>query len=275
MVDLNLKSLFLRAILGDDTAKALAKAIVRCPELEGVVIPRAALSWVSLASSGYSGVIPGVEGTGLVLIKGENGLSGKISSNGHDFTFKDESVYFVAAATVCALGLDTKAELPTSSKISDLGKSLDLMIKARVAVDNLKKMDKPGGVQAPKAPTPPVAPTAIQPLAGKPKKMGAGPKIGQGAPKTMVPNKTASTPGLNTTQPKLKKSGIKILRRHLDTICGVCDSRQFTGEKFTSCVCFPDLEKSTKVIKSGNGYEIQFGAGWDIDLLRAFLSGLE
>lgn len=273
---MDLKALFLQAVLGKDTAAALAKAIVRCPELEGVVLPRAALSWVRLASSGYTGPIPGVDGTELVLSKSDKGLSGKICANGQVFSFEDQSAYFVTAATVCVLGLDRQSALPQSSKFSDLGKALDTMVKAQVAV-SLNKVEKPGGQQAPTPPTPPVAPTGAQAPAPNPAKVGVGPSIGQAAPKSMVPKKTAKKPGINATQPSLqKKKGIKILRRHLDTICGVCSAHQFSGEKFVGCVCFgEELSKSVKVIKSGNGYELQFGAGWDFDSLKALVEGLE
>jgi hypothetical protein len=271
---MDLKSLFLKAILGDDTAEALAKAIVRYPELEAVVLPRAALSWVRLASSGYNGVIPGVEGTELALSKSEKGVSGKICAHNQTFSFENQSIYYVTAATVCALGLDKHVEVPTSARISDLGKSLDLMVRARVAAE-LSKVEKPGGAQAPTAPTPPQPPTAVQAPAPKPTKIGAGPDIGDAAPKTMVPKKTTKKPGLNAMLPAPKKKGIRILRRHLDTVCGTCGTRQFSGEKFVGCTCFGELAKSVRVIKVADKYELQFGAGWDFDSLKLLVKGFE
>lgn len=277
MIMLDPKSLFLIATLGEEGAFALEKALTRYPVLEDVLLPRTVLSWVELASkASYVGGIPGISGTSIELTKSESGISGKISFNDQKYEFINETPYHVTAATICVLGLDKPINPISHNKIADLGKSLDLMVKAKVAINTLEKVggagggakgaEKPGPAAVPLAPKAPEPPVATAPTAPKPKKMGVGPQMGQAAPTGMKPIKTANKPGMGL--PKVNKPGIMIKKSHLGTVCAACDQKQFKGAKFVGCVCFADLAKSVAVTPIGEDYKLTFGEGWSIEDLR-------
>jgi hypothetical protein len=68
---------FLKAVLGEDGAKALAKAAERAPELGNALLPRTIMAWLGVASrDDFEGTIPGVENTYLQFTKAEAKYSG-------------------------------------------------------------------------------------------------------------------------------------------------------------------------------------------------------
>ncbi len=133
---------FLQATLGVDGAKALEKAL-KSESFAAAIVPRTILSWVNLAARfDYEGPVPGVENTYFTFKKSENGgFNGGITIGKEMFKYQDASIYHVAGTVAVALGLPT-ARIPTETgtkTLQRLGKSIDTLVKARVAVQALNK----------------------------------------------------------------------------------------------------------------------------------------
>lgn len=145
------KDHFLTAVLGEDGWKALKKACVRNPELEAAILPRALWGWLaSGVRSSYDGPIPGVENTYISFRKSESDLySGTVKFGEAPHTFRNESLVYVGACMAVVLGADGErvSKRLTDSKAEKLAKSIDLLVKARVAVAELRK--KSAGAEAP------------------------------------------------------------------------------------------------------------------------------
>lgn len=137
---MSIKASFLRAVLGEEGASALQKASRRSQELEAAIAPRALLSWLTFAADNeYEGEIPGVEDTYMQICKTETGFTGQVSIGDSFHSFEDESVYHVAASLAVAMGLDNEEFDPRLKDldIARLGKSIDLLVKARSATETL------------------------------------------------------------------------------------------------------------------------------------------
>jgi predicted GNAT family acetyltransferase len=134
---------FLQGVLGRDGAEAFNKAIQKESSLSSAVVPRAILSWLNLATKyDYEGGIPGVENTYLQFTKSEGpGYSGAISIGEDVYSFNNASMYHVAASVAVSLGLDnTKLDANVRDMtVGRLGKSIDTLVKARVALNELQK----------------------------------------------------------------------------------------------------------------------------------------
>jgi hypothetical protein len=134
---------FLAGVLGHEGAAAFKKAISKEESIATAVLPRAILSWIDLATKyEYEGEIPGVENTYLQFRKSEPGTFRGAVSIGEDvYTFDRASVFHVAGAVALALGVDQAkpADTVRDQTLARLGKSIDTIVKARVAVDALKK----------------------------------------------------------------------------------------------------------------------------------------
>jgi len=129
---------FLVGTLGKVGAKAMLKALEKSPELESAILPRTALSWVSLlAKTDLPANIPGLDAK-LTLKKTESGYDGEISSG---FAFKDSSLTHVAAALSVALDFSYEKMDHKLSDLVRLGKSIDLLVKANF-VDQIKSLQK-------------------------------------------------------------------------------------------------------------------------------------
>jgi hypothetical protein len=68
---------FLKAVLGNDGAQALKKAIARDPRLEHYLVPRTLMGWLASRPQ-YEGHVPGVREVYLSFAKSEAGFEGSI-----------------------------------------------------------------------------------------------------------------------------------------------------------------------------------------------------
>lgn len=134
---------FLVSVLGADGAKALAKAAERSQELENALLPRTILAWLGIAArSDYEGGIPGVDNTYIQFQKSEDKFTGSISIGDDIYSFEDAALLHMASAVAVALGQDHERVSPglRDMDIQRLGKNIDTLVKARVAVAELRKM---------------------------------------------------------------------------------------------------------------------------------------
>lgn len=126
---------FLKSVLGDDGATALAKASKRVPSLGSVLVPRAIMSWLSTAIRiSYEGEIPGLDNSYIALQKSDDGFSGALTIGDSVHTFEGSDTLHVAAAIGVALGIDDSGIDPLlkNTDLTKIGQSIDLLVKARV-----------------------------------------------------------------------------------------------------------------------------------------------
>lgn len=134
---------FLKAVLGDDGAKALARAAERAPELDHALLPRTIMAWLGVAArNDFEGTIPGVENTYLQFSKAESRYSGSVSVGDEVYSFEAATVLHLGACMAVALGSDHERMSPglRDLDIQRLGKNIDTLVKARIAVAELRKM---------------------------------------------------------------------------------------------------------------------------------------
>lgn len=134
------KTQFLKAVLGDDGAHALLRATERSTALENALVPRTILAWIGLAArTQYEGSLPGIENSYVAFKKSEDGFSGQISIGDEVYDFKDKSVYHLAASVAVSMGVDHErvSDSVKSRDLKNLGKSIDLLVKARVLTEDL------------------------------------------------------------------------------------------------------------------------------------------
>ncbi len=132
-------TIFLKTVLGEDGAAALLKAVSKNPVLENVLVPRTILAWVAISSRlGYEGPIPGYQASLVKFQKSEAGYSGGISGANGAHSFSRESIYHVAASMAVSMGIDTNMPASLSEiNLTRLGKSIDLLVKARVVQEQI------------------------------------------------------------------------------------------------------------------------------------------
>ena len=135
---------FLQGVLGPDGSSALIKAIDREVRLGPALVPRAVLSWLGVVARGsYTGSLPGVDSVQFNMKKSEGaGFTGFVTIGPENYEFKNASVYHIGAALTVALGVDqAKVEDSVrSATLAKLGKSIDTLVKARIAHEyQLKK----------------------------------------------------------------------------------------------------------------------------------------
>jgi hypothetical protein len=124
---------FLEQVAGPDGAAALAKASDLGPDLEWAIFPRAVLSWLMAVTvgSGYDGNVPSTTSR-LVLQKHEAGYSGVVQIDGEDYTFASQPLSHVAGSVAIAVaGISEPAPGFVSPALAKLGKSIDLLVRAR------------------------------------------------------------------------------------------------------------------------------------------------
>lgn len=159
----------LEGLVGVEGAAALSAAATRIPHLESAVLPRALFSWLALAApGGYDAPLPGLPDTRLVLEKSEDGVSGVVEMHGNRYDFQAVSLLHVSAAIGVLSGLD-----PISADLSDevlarLGKSVDLLVKARAVREVLAKSEAPDyEFEHERSASPPTTTTVYATLKGK------------------------------------------------------------------------------------------------------------
>lgn len=259
---------FLTGVLGIDGARAFKKAIDRESSLGGAVIPRAILSWLTIAAKyDYEGGIPGVENTYLSFKKSETGLDGGISVGTEVYSFKSASTFHVAASVAVALGVEDATANVRAQTLAKVGKSIDTLVKARIVTDQLlrkgiekdlkcdcksenhlpacatrtKKVELPGAMNKPKEQEMAQAPEAPMP---------------QG-------------------QQKQKPPAFKVTKSEADTKCSMCGRTQFAHGDFIGCLCFRDMARGVRVAKTETGYSLSFAdREWDADAVQALRAAL-
>lgn len=133
---------FLKAVLGDDGASALSKAAERAPELGAALLPRTIMAWLGVAArDDFEGTIPGVENTYLQFQKSEDRYSGSVSVGDDVYSFETATVLHLGACMAVALGFDHERTSPRLKDldIQRLGKNIDTLVKARMAIAEIRK----------------------------------------------------------------------------------------------------------------------------------------
>lgn len=269
------KFLFLKAVLGDDGARALAKAAERGPELEAALLPRTIMAWLGIAARhDFEGQIPGVENTYIQFRKAEERYSGSVAIGEEVYSFEKASVLHLGACMAVALGADHERVTAglKDLDIQRLGKNIDTLAKARVAVAELRKRalgaEAPGPAHAPTAPDGPVAPTPPVP-----NQTSKGPMVGMTPtqPKPPKPGTPSLLPGAKT---QTKSPALKVTKSQAEKKCPICSGTQFRSGRFSGCICFRELAKSVRVRILEDGYNLEFGPDWDRDSILTLVESL-
>jgi hypothetical protein len=246
---------FLKAVLGDQGAEALAKAAERSESVEGVLIPRTVMAWLGVVSRfDYEGTIPGVDDAYIDFAKNEYGTWDGSVAVGHGvFPFENASLVQLAASI--AVALDSNSELPEIRDVDivRLGKSIDILVKSKYVSDAETELAKAFGAKqqgkgvtgqtraapahAPLKHTGPKPPETVQPRVKQREPKKTLPKI----PRKIVPPKTAmpkkkSEPHFHLTEANLKKS------------CSECGLQPIKNGKFVGCMCLRDLAKHIELV---------------------------
>lgn len=101
---------FLKAVIGEDGGRALAKAAAQSADLEWAILPRVIMAWLEVVGEGqYQDHLPGVQGANLTFKKSESGFVGSIDIGDDVYTFVDASLNHVAGSVAVALGADPRA----------------------------------------------------------------------------------------------------------------------------------------------------------------------
>jgi len=105
---------FLQQVLGDDKSSALANALARRPELQSLIGPRVALSWVK-QNVEYDGNVPGTDNK-IRLSKSTAGYNGFCSFGLNKVVFDNSTPEYVAATITYSMGCDlAKTEIDSES----------------------------------------------------------------------------------------------------------------------------------------------------------------
>lgn len=242
---------FITSIIGTDGASALSKAVDRCESLEGVLVPRSILSWINtIGSIGYEGTIPGVDNSYLSFEKAENGYQGSVNIGEYMYNFEKSTVFHLASALALSIGVEANKDIDVKDlDIEKLGKSIDLLIKAKIITNELGKKKEELDKQAPEG-------------AGG----GAGAIEPAPAAPPTAPTQTAAVAPAALKAPKVKlpkPSKIKIFKSELTHKCSLCGKGSFIENSFVGCMCLSDLAKSVKTV----GDTLVLGEDWDSDAI--------
>jgi hypothetical protein len=250
---------FMTAVLGPSGAAALDSLAKASDDLAAFLLPRTAVAWLQGLPAGelYDG-LPGVT-TRFLLAKTADTIpvfSGVAAVGGTEYAFDDAPVEHVAAVIAVALGADPGSPDLREVDVARLGKTVDLLVKAR------KKGGAEGGtglVAGPIAPEPPAAPTPTAPTAPKPQ---AAKTL---KPKAVKPPKPAA---------KMAAGTLKLSEAEARHPCDTCQAPQFWGSAFMGCFCLRGLAKSSSVTKVAGGYDLNLGEDWDDDAVLTLLEAV-
>ena len=138
-------SKFLKVVLGEEGSKALEKAAERAPVLDSVLVPRTVIAWLSSSIRlGYEGEIPGLENSYIKVTKSDvDNFSGALTVGEQVYPFESAELLHIAAAVGVALGIHGQKMDPAlkSYDLSKLGKSIDLLVNARLIARSLANGD--------------------------------------------------------------------------------------------------------------------------------------
>jgi hypothetical protein len=263
---------FLVATLGEDGAQALAKAAERAPVLQAVLVPRAILAWLQNVED-FEGELPGVENSYLCFSKSENTYTGTVSLGDTAYGFEAATPLQLAASIGIALGVDADALDPSLKDVDlqRLGKSVDILVRARRTVADIRKAEPPGPAAAPQQQG---KPEAAMPPIKQPRQ--ADIKADTKKPKTGIPAvKPKTSIGAQADLKADLGPQVKLTRAQAQRPCPVCAQQQFRGERLVGCLCFADLAKSAEAVRTTEGYTVTFGSEWDAEGIEVFLEGLQ
>lgn len=251
---------FLKHVLGEDGQRAFERANSRIPMLEGALGPRTILSWLTTSVRvNYEGEIPGLNNSYISLEKSDQGFNGALTIGDDVHSFDNADILHVAAAVAVALGVEDAAINPLvkNTDISKLGKSIDLLVKARVIASaqiaklveesssaeesEVEKQEMPGGAAVPKKPKEPEGPQA---------------------PQAVAPSTNANA------KPPMAKKELVVKKSDTEYECSECGMKQFRAGRFTGCMCVRALAKNVKTIDAGDSYRLQI-SGLNPDDLQA------
>lgn len=259
---------FVKEILGVDGATALNKAANRSERLENVILPRTILAWLGVVSrEDYEGGLPGVRNSYLRFSKNEDGFTGVIGMGQELYKFDGASLYHLAASVALVLGADADKIDPAVKDLDivRLGKSIDILAKARVAVVGLQKAE---AQVKKKVKLPGTTKKAEAPMKGKADEPSFEQPTGPQAPTKQ------------TAQPSMPRAGtssraVNVTKSESERRCSMCGRGYFANGKFTGCLCLSDLAKSVKATPNGNGYSLTFKAGTDAESVLTILDALK
>src|SRR5216683_8092783 len=253
------RSSFLSSVLGQDSAQALAKVAERCAPLGSALLPRAVVAWVGSVPQ-FEGTIPGIENSYVRFTKSALGYSGTINIREQNYEFEGATQEHVASAVIVALGLDT-AQIAAGAREIDLarlGKSSDLLVRARAATALLKAQAQGQRHGTPAQPLKPEE--SGQPAV--PTKQQTPPKLPAPKPQDYVP----VAPKAKVQFAKIKLPGVKITKSEMVHACGDCGTRFLSAAgTLRGCLCVRDLLKHVEIEDEGDHYTLAFGAELDHD----------
>jgi hypothetical protein len=277
---------FLKAVVGDQGAAALIKAAARSVSIENVLVPRAIMAWLGVIGRfDYEGEIPGVDDTYLDFAKNEDGLyDGSIAVGDGVFPFENANGFQLAASIAVALGSDQPLDEVRDSELARLGKSIDIMAKAKMVTDLEIELAKarpgPPNPQKPQGP-----PTAATPQMKQPKMQVKPPKTPKGAPKNPIapkakvslpkpPNPAKMTPGAQQNRAFKSEKQFALNDANLLAACPECGLKLIKNEKFVGCMCLRDLAKNVALTKYEGRHYISFRTELDADAVSVVLETL-
>jgi hypothetical protein len=274
---------FLYSVLGQSGAEALKKATDIEPTLEPLLVPRAALAWLSLRSK-YEGLVPGSQNSYLTLRKSEAGFEGTVSLEvDQNLEFDSASPEFVAAALAVSLGIPA----PGTGRAKDrqlvrLGLSIDALAKTQALTkampkqivateeessnkeESTEKAELPGTTAKPQKQVGALGPQA-------PDTPNTG--VAQQKPQALQQPGGGTKPAIKL--PKVPKiPSLKIGKSDMERNCPACDGLQFKDGVFKSCICFRELSKNVSVTKYDDGAVLEFKPGADRGLVLALRKAL-
>jgi hypothetical protein len=268
------KYAFLKAVLGTDGASSLKKAADKYEDLEGAIVPRAIMAWLGVVSRGdYEGGLPGVDDSYLDFSKNEDATySGSIAIGEGIFPFQNANVFHLAAGVALSLGASLEQENIKDVDVVRLGKSIDILVKAKYLSGTEMAKALPGPPNKPEVrgtPAPPMAPTKqvekVKPPANQlPAKAPKQAKL----PKHKIPKLRVKMPSTSA------KKSFELPTEALKSECNECGQVLVKNEKFVGCLCFKDMARHVTLSKHDNRYAIGFGSGVDEDGMAAILDAL-
>ncbi len=116
----------------------------RNPGLESIVLPRTVIAWLTAVSDGHCGSIPGVPNSLLSLSKSDSNYNGTAAIGDFVHSFDSNSLLHIAASISVSLGATNIQDSSINpEQIQKLGKSIDLLIKAKRIIDLKKARELP------------------------------------------------------------------------------------------------------------------------------------
>lgn len=268
------KYAFLKAVLGTDGATSLKKAADKYGDLEGAIVPRAIMAWLGVvARSDYEGGLPGVEDSYLDFAKNEDGTySGSIAIGEGVFPFQNANVFHLAASVALSLGATLDAENLKDVDMVKLGKSIDILVKAKFLSETeiLSKAQPPGPAHAPTVRGQPVAPKPPTKQIGQPE-LPASQKPATAPKEAPVPKHKVPKAKVKLPKPARK---FEIPERALKRECQECGLPLIKNERFVGCLCFRDTAKYVTLTKGEGHYALAFGNSLDEDAIVTILDTL-